>query len=405
MAMISPDFLSPSAAPSLSNLFADYQLLGARCWETDSTIRPSFEQVLEELQRMRARILGPGMGVMGSVPGATQLGAGAGRSSGVPAGMSATSGGFRGGAGLGGGSVAPNMFCPQPAVVVPGAGPRAWPSVEPAPLGGLGAGRGSGGAAEVSLDATITHFPDIPLDMLASQEIGTDTGSSDLTSSVGGGMLSPRSTRGSFMQRRSGTPPLRGDSSSVGGAEDSGLASSRPSGLPSRGGASGRQRVSLELRMLAVGPLPPGLPAPTQSGPLRVAGSDPPSTPLAPATAEAAAEAAAVRGVISSGGGAVGAAPAAAAPFSSSAPAPVSESAVAAASLPREELLREWAGRLAASQLEAAAQAQEGAHEEGDSASDAHTWPRTSGTMHAPATPPQLNSTGFAARHDMGADI
>jgi serine/threonine protein kinase len=34
----------------------EYQLLACRCWETDATIRPTFEQILEELKRIRCKL-------------------------------------------------------------------------------------------------------------------------------------------------------------------------------------------------------------------------------------------------------------------------------------------------------------------------------------------------------------
>lgn len=34
----------------------EYQLLACRCWESDSSIRPTFEQVLMDLQRMKEKI-------------------------------------------------------------------------------------------------------------------------------------------------------------------------------------------------------------------------------------------------------------------------------------------------------------------------------------------------------------
>ena len=40
----------------------DYQLLACRCWESDHSIRPAFRDILEQLQRMRARLRGDGSG-------------------------------------------------------------------------------------------------------------------------------------------------------------------------------------------------------------------------------------------------------------------------------------------------------------------------------------------------------
>ncbi len=37
----------------------EYQLLACRCWESDPSIRPDFEQIIRDLTRMRAK-LAPG---------------------------------------------------------------------------------------------------------------------------------------------------------------------------------------------------------------------------------------------------------------------------------------------------------------------------------------------------------
>lgn len=39
----------------------EYQLLACRCWESDPSIRPDFEQIIRDLTRMRAK-LAPGSG-------------------------------------------------------------------------------------------------------------------------------------------------------------------------------------------------------------------------------------------------------------------------------------------------------------------------------------------------------
>ncbi|KAI8466064.1 MAG: hypothetical protein J3K34DRAFT_524825 [Monoraphidium minutum] len=71
----------------------EYQLLAVRCWESDPAIRPTFEQVVLELERLERRIAPDGATLLPAKPGAAPPsaggGAGAGAAGGAPLGAAA----------------------------------------------------------------------------------------------------------------------------------------------------------------------------------------------------------------------------------------------------------------------------------------------------------------------------